>query len=306
MKLSEYRSTGKESHVFKAESPAGLLGVHTDLIASALNPGEIIHYLIYVPIREAGCTPFGIHAKPASHALMVTDQRFLISKDCHIEKIAPTIQDIPYPKVVCIEIGNALLLGWLAIHFIENGQLSCTSLFYTARGSHHFERTVCEFRKVCGKSQIAPPKRDITWVDVWEKTPNLQSDVIKSLIVNEETPRYLFCSMETWGMEKHKRKKVCLATDGVLLATDWGLIHAIDEHPVAPHILSYGVNVRCIPSASLYSLEHLEKEEQGRCLDIFKLQVGTPPAVITYNIPFDRNTNDSVEDFVQAMERMKR
>jgi len=159
VKQHTYKSTGRESHIFRAESPEGLLGVHADLIASALNPVESIHYLIYAPIREAGNAPFGIHAEPASHALAVTDHRFLISKDRHIDTIAPTVQEIPFSRVICVEIGNALLLGWLAIHSIENGQLSSTSLFYTARGCHHFERAIREFRNMYGNHKIAHPEK---------------------------------------------------------------------------------------------------------------------------------------------------
>jgi hypothetical protein len=305
-KQHPFKSTGRESHVFRVESPEGLIGVHADLIASSLRPEESIHYLIYAPVREAGDAPFGMHAEPASHALAVTDYRFLISKDRHIAAIAPTVQEIPFSQVVCVEIGNALLLGWLSIRFIENGQLSCTSLFYTARGSHHFEKAIREFRNVYGKAQSVAPAHSITWANVWEKTPKMQSDIIKSLILKEENPLYLLRSTESWGVQKRGRKKVCLATEGVLLVTDWGLIHAVDEQPVSPHILSYGVNVRYIPSSALYALDHFEKEEHGVCRHMLRLQAGKPPAVISYDIPFDESTDYNVAEFVHAMQEMKR
>jgi hypothetical protein len=306
IKQRTFKSTGRESHVFRVESPEGLIGVHADLIASSLRAEESIHYLIYAPTREAGYAPFGMYAEPASHALAVTDQRFLISKDCHKDNVAPTVQEIPFSQVVCVEIGNALLLGWLSIRFIENGQLSCTSLFYTARGSHHFERTVREFRNVYGKAQSVTPALGITWANVWEKTPKMQSDIIKSLILKEENPLYLLRSTESWGVQKRGRKKVCLATEGVLLVTDWGLIHAVDEQPVSPHVLSYGVNVRYIPLGALYALDHFEKEEHGVCRHMLRLQAGKPPALISYDIPFDESTDYNVAEFVHAMQEMKR
>jgi hypothetical protein len=306
IKLSEYRSRGREPHVFRAEGPEGLIGAHTDLIAASLNPEERIHYLLYSPMREAGVAPFGIHAEPASHALAVTDHRFLISKDRHIDTVAPTVQNIPFSQVICVEIGSALLLGWIAIHFIENGQLSCASLFYTARGSHHFERVTHKFRQLHGKTKNHWPAESIKWTEIWEQTPKPQTEILKSIILEEEKPVYLFRSTETWGTEKRKRKQVCLAAEGLLLVTDCGLIYAVDERPIRPHIRSYGVNVYCIPPGALYSLAHIEKEEYGLCRHIFRLQAGTPPATIGLDIPFDGNANDNVADFLRTVQEMKR
>jgi hypothetical protein len=306
IKHHEYKSRGRELHVFKADSPEGLLGVHTDLIASSLKPEERIHYLLYAPIREAGNAPFGIHAETASHALAVTDHRFLISKDRHIDKVTPTVQDIPFSQVICVEIGSALLLGWLAIHFIENGQLSCASLFYTARGSHHFERAIHAFRQLYGKTNNHWPAESIPWTEVWEQTPKPQTEILKSIILEEEKPAYLFHSTETWGTEKRRRKQVCLATEGLLLITDWGVLHAVDERPISPHILSYGVNVYCIPPGVLYSASYLEKEEHGLCRHILRLQAGKPPAIMNIDIPFDGNAHDNVADSVRAVQEMKR
>jgi len=305
IKLSEYRSRGRELHVFRAEGPEGLIGVHADLIAASLKPREKIHYLLYAPIREAGYSPFGIHAEPASHALAVTDHRFLISKDRHIDAIAPTVQDISFSQVVCVEIGSTLLLGWFAVRFIEDDRLAFASLFDTARGSHHFEAAVREFRKMDGKTKKHLCEGGMTWARVWEQTPKPQTDILKSIILEDEKPAYLFRSTETWGMETRRQKEVCLVTEGVFLATNYGFIHASDEQRISPHILSYGVNVRCIPSHAMYSLAHIEKNEHGLCLHILRMQAGTPPAIIDTDIAFDGDRSDPVEDFICATVRNK-
>jgi len=306
IKQHEYKSRGRELHVFQAESPEDLLGVHTNLISSSLNPKERIHYLLYAPIREAGFRPFGIHAEPASHALAVTDHRFLISIDRHIDNIVPIVQGIPFPQVICVEIGSALLLGWLAIHFIENGQLSCTSLFYTSRGSHHFERAVRIFRQLYGKTNNHWFAEGIKWTDIWEQTPKPQAEILKSIILEEEKPVNLIRSTETWTTEKRRRKQFCVAPEGRLLITDGGLLHAVDERPIAPHILSYGVNVCCMLPDTLYAASYLEKEEHGLCRHILRLQAGKPPAIMNIDIPFDGNANDDVADFVRAVQGMNK
>jgi len=83
-------------------------------------------------------------------------------------------------------------------------------MFYTARGSHHFERAICEFRNMYGKSQNYIPAEGTTWADVWEKTPKMQSDIIKSLILKKENPLLLLRSNEIWGAQKRGKKRFSL------------------------------------------------------------------------------------------------
>jgi hypothetical protein len=44
----------------------------------------------------------------------------------------------------------------------------------------------------------------------------------------------------------------------------------------------------------------------GICRHILRIQAGKPPATIGLDIPFDGNTNDNVEDFLCAVQEMKR
>jgi hypothetical protein len=39
---------------------------------------------------------------------------------------------------------------------------------------------------------------------------------------------------------------------------------------------------------------------------MLRLQAGKPPAVISYDIPFDESTDYNVAEFVHAMQEMKR
>lgn len=178
-------------------------------------------------------------------------------------------------------------------------------MFYTARGSHHFERAIREFRNMYEKSQNYIPAEGATWADVWEKTPKMQSDIIRSLILKKENPLYLLRSKEIWGAQKRGKKKTFLAPNSVLLVTDWGFIHAVDEPPVSSQMLSYGVNVRCIPLDALYSIEHFEKEEYGICRHILRLQTGIHPAIMNTEIRFNERANDSVAEFVRAIQEMQ-
>jgi len=77
-------SNGRESWVFRAADPSELLGVHAEHIGRALDPGEELRYLLYSPMWEGHGGPFDITAPPASHAVAVSERRFLISRDPHL------------------------------------------------------------------------------------------------------------------------------------------------------------------------------------------------------------------------------
>jgi len=55
---TEWRSVGREPNVYEAQTPGDLLGVHAELIASSLLPGEELRYLLYSPIWDGTWTPF--------------------------------------------------------------------------------------------------------------------------------------------------------------------------------------------------------------------------------------------------------
>ena len=52
MKPLNYRSTGREPYVFKADKADDLFGVHAHLMAMALSAREEILYLLYSSIYE--------------------------------------------------------------------------------------------------------------------------------------------------------------------------------------------------------------------------------------------------------------
>ena len=68
---SPWRSSGKELWVFRAERPEELCGMHADLVAAALTPGEQLQYVFYAPIWEGNRAPFGIPGHAASHAVAI-------------------------------------------------------------------------------------------------------------------------------------------------------------------------------------------------------------------------------------------
>ncbi len=296
MKLSDYQSSGKEPYVFRADGPEGLIGVHARLVASALWPEEKVHYLVYAPVRKAEKAPFDIQADPESHAVAVTEQRFLISKDIHDETTAPSIESIPFDRVLYIEIGSALLLGWFVIAFEREGDLSRTSLFYTATGSHHFESAVREYRRLTEKTHSSSKEESSGWHPVFRLTPRSQVDLLKALITDNEKPVDILRFREKWREAEKKNKKACLTTDGILLVTDrGGCLYITEERPISPGILAYGTNAYCLPIDAVRSAMIVEGKNKNSMTDSARLDLERTPVVFPFDIPLSREEFESAE-----------
>jgi len=306
MTLAKYRSNGREPAIFRANQPKDLMGVHAELIAKALRPNERLRYLFYSPIRESEIMPFGIDAKVGSHAVAVTEDRFLISSNLHVGGITPTVQNIPFTQVVVIEFGESLLLGWIAIRFLEKEMLSCVSLFFPSPGIHHLEAAIREYRKMnFTRNFNYPLSGNISWPYVWHYTPKPSVDLLRSIVVEEEWPLSAFRSSETWEMDSRRRSKICLVTDGILLVTNRGFIYAQDESPIRPGMLSFGVNVCCIPHESVKSVARIEKKHDSNRLHYLRLGLGRNGVAIRYHVPFDPDWSASVESLIKYLVQNK-
>ena len=281
-------SSGRESYVFRANRPQGLLGVHADFMEKALRPEEGLLCLLYAPIWPEKKGPFGLHATPASHAVAVTRNRFIISENRHMKGIAPTIQSIPFDQVLYVQLGSALSLGWFAIQFVEDEKTFCNTLFFTVTGMGHFETLIREYRRMTGANGDRFPKK-VDWVDIWRRTPMTQVDRLRSLVLKEELPFSMLRSSELWILRKRRWKSTpaCLSTNGILVSTDFGFIHATDEPCIRPKIFSFGVNVSCIPYHAVKSAQLLEKWMHGRLLPFLRLELARGSIIVDFDIPFD-------------------
>lgn len=305
MKLSDYHSSGKEPYVFRADGPEGLIGVHAELIASAVEPGEKIYYLLYAPIRKAGNAPFDIQAEPGSHAVAVTDHRFLISKDFHDEEAPPSIRSIPFDRILRIEVGSALLLGWFVVTFEDDGVLSKSSLFYTSTGSHHFEAAVREYRRLTGKTPAFSNETAIGWHAVWRLTPHSQIDFLKSLITDEERPVNILRFRETWMKVKKSDKKICLTTEGVILATDRrGCLHVTEEKPISPGILAYGINAFCFPIDIVRSALIVKGEKDNLAPGILRIELERTSVLVNHDLPLAQESFESAKEWLEHLRQL--
>jgi len=303
-----WQSSGRESYVFRGNKPGDLrdlyIRAHADLMEKALRHDEGLFYLLYSPICQERKGPFGLHATPASHAVAVTQYRFVISEDRHMNGIAPAIQSIPFDQVLYVQLGSAMLLGWFSIELAVDDKPSCTTIFFPATtGMKHFGIAVSEYRRMTRSTRNLLPSRIMGWADIWRHSPKREVDHLKPLILKEELPFKMLRSSEQWILRKMRRKSIpaCLSTNGVFVSTNFGFISVTEEEPVRPGAVSFGVNVSSIAFNALRSARLREKRTYGRLLPFLQLELARGSVALDFDVPFDRGSSKDAETLVYLL-----
>jgi hypothetical protein len=287
---TEWRSRGDEPFVYRADAPKDLLGVHAEVIASGLSPGESLRYLLYSPIWRGHQAPFGIRAEPASHAVAVAEDRFLVSHNPHAEGVEPTLDVIPFDKVLLVEVGTAHLLGWFSVRFVDEGKVNRLSMLFRSVGVEHFEAAVREYRMADAKDHPGGHVHNpAQWKQIWAKVPKPQAAGIEPLIAKGESALGVVQTSQSWGIRKRlwKEVPVCQSCDGVLIPTNFGLIYAADEASVSPSMRSYGVNVSCVPRQAIAAASIRHELTRSAFSGRLRLELRRGHTAIPFELPFD-------------------
>jgi len=282
-----WKSDGREPWVYRADVPGDLLGVHADLIGSALRPRETLHCLLYAPIWEGTRTPFGITARPGSHAVAITDDRILVSEDLHSPDASPVIRAIPFNRVLAVEHGHALLLGWFVVRYAEGGRLSTCPLLYRATGGHHFVAAVRAYRRLVSNAKVPDPAAPATsWHAALAAFPSDLETLLWDVLLSGERPLGVVRSKEAWSSRKRRirRSHVCVSTPGAFIATSHGLLHVRRAAPSSPGALNFGVNVSCTPPDVAVSTAMVESSTDGP--SHLLLRVTRSSATLEFRVPF--------------------
>jgi len=294
---TEWRSHGHEPFVYRAQQPNDLLGVHAEVIASGLRPGEPLRYLLYSPIWEGQNAPFGISAEPASHALAVAEDRFLISRNPHVEGIEPTLQVIPFDQVLLVEVGTAHFLGWFSIQFARGGKAHRLSMLFTAMGVEHFQAAVRGYRTVDAEVHPGGVVRERPpWRQIWQKVPKPQAVGIEPLIAKGESALGVVRTSQSWGIRKRlwREVAVCLSCDGVLIPTNLGLIYAADEKPLTPESRAYAVNVSCLPRHAVAAATIRHGLGHSALLGRLRLELRRGRVTAPFDLSFDERATKRI------------
>jgi hypothetical protein len=288
-------TSGRECWVFRAETPDELCGHHPRLIRSALAPDEPLHYLLYSPVFDAKDGPFRMGGAPGSHAVGITANAFLVSRDPHAEEPRQSITRVPLDAVSFVEIGCALALGWFVARFSgPRGPASCPVLF-GGQGMEHFRAVVRAYRRL-GHEKPVESKARLGWPTVWEGTPTYIRTEMEPLVEETERPLAMLRTPERWTAEKRwwGRRPVCASAPGLLVATSHGLLWAASEPRTTPAGLSFGVNVTVVHRERVRGAAIGSRESMG----VLRLKAGGREASHDLEVPFGGDDVASAEEIV--------
>jgi len=301
-KLSDCPSSGREPYVWRAEAPDDLPGVHAGLIGSGLRLSEPVHYLLYAPLRRAETVPFGIEAGKGSHALAITPDRFLLSRNPHCDGQTPQTYSIPFDRILKLDVGNDLLLGWFSIAFSGDEGVRRVAFFYTATGMNHVLSAVCAYRTATVPEGMSPGGcgNSFPRADLWDRTNEAQTGLLKPVLVEGEHPVRILMSREVWCQQATGRRPACLSMQGVFIETSGGCLHVVEEAPLRPRMLCFGVNMTMIPGGVPVE-ETIGPHPRDGGLCMIRMKIGTPPAALDHDVVFDRDCEDAADGTVSGM-----
>ena len=290
-------SDGRESWVFFAAQPSELLGVHADQVARALQPGETLRYLLYSPMWEGRGGPFGIRGAPASHAVAVTEHRFMISRDEHVAGVPPELLSIPLASVLAVESGSALMLAWLVLHYADAGVTRSATVLYRALGRKHFVAAVRAYRSAASPELAGGRASAPGWPAVWELVGERYREELEPLLAEAERPLAAVAWPAVVGHRRrgHGDRPVVIAPAGAVLVTTRGLLAVGEDPAVSPHSPNFGVNAVSLPCAALRTAALEDRTTNGPCVVGLRFETGCGGANHTTELLFPGESLRAVE-----------
>ncbi len=291
-----WKSSGKESWVFRVDHPCELMGVHAKLIDKALLPHEKIEYCLYSPRKSASSAPFGLEAEEASYGICVTDKRFIVSKNNHVNGIAPVLISIDFSNILYCNIGRTLLLGWFSISHVQDGKIKSTTITFNSTGRDYFGKAFRSYKKygiLLNENEL-----DIDLLSVGSFIRKI-SDTIhrdhlrKLMTINERcistfNCRYVWSSPKVKKLFYRKSRQSYLVSKATILLTNKALLIARDS---VGFTISNSVDVLCVPleRISSCSLSRENNDKKAYKMEISFINEGT---FLTLNIPLMSDAED--------------
>ena len=292
-KPSEYLiSSGDEPRVYQAFSTDDLMGYHGGLMARQLTATDEVRYMLYSPIMEGESTPFGFIGEAASHGLAVTDSRFIITRNRHVEGVSLTATSIPFSKVLRIDLGEAHMMGWLAIRFADRGKAATKTILHKTTGAEFFAEAIGEYRKA-----IHPGIRHLRgqdqagWGHSVGGTTRAQRLLVRlqSFALDGERLFDAIYCRQAWTSVRRliASQRRALTGEGVLVVTDLAVLRATREPDAKPGVRSYGINFTFIGRHVVRAAELASQSAGGKRLSVLRLVLAAGGAEETVEAPFD-------------------
>jgi hypothetical protein len=243
--------SGHESWVFQAHAVDELCGHHAGLVGGALRPGERPDYLLYSPLREIAAGPFGLERTRGSHAIAVTSDRFIVSRDPHRATQTPVVRDIPFSSVLAVELGEALTLGWLVVRFVADGRATSETICFQSSGIDHFRAAARAWRARADSASApgaapAPASAPAPEDDERAPGPSYLRHQVSPLLLSGERACVALHAGEVWRPDTARRRSACVSREISCVVTDRALVVAQSEAPPRRGTLVFAVNVTLI------------------------------------------------------------
>ena len=289
--------------MFRASGPQELLGVHAERVGEALQTGERLRYLLYSPMWEGSGGPFGILAAPASHAVAVTDRRFVISRDPHADGEPPALVSIPFDAVVSVESGSALMLAWLVIRHMEGGPFHSVTVLYRALGRHHFAAAIRAYRSATCSDVGCDHACPSTWPDTWHQIGERYREELEPLLIEGEVPLLVAVWPALNGGRRRRRRNglVCVVPAGALVVSTHCVFCIGDDPRAFPRSPNFGINVLCVPFNALRAASLVDKTTDGAFALALRLEIGRVGSTMIVEIPFPGESLTAVENVLAGV-----
>ena len=296
-------TSGRECWVCSVSCREDLPGYHAGLITDALLPDEPVHHLLYSPRVDGGRGPFGLTGLQGSHALAATPTRFVISRDPHREGERRTVLSVPFNRILSVELGHALVLGWLRIRIFAAGGALCETILFASSGIHHFQAAIRAFRS--GRAQPVPAScDDPAWRECRDATPPWLSAEWPGLILEGEAPAAFLRSSERFEAKAASRGSglVCVSPWSAAVVTERTLFLVESQRPLRPSDLVFGVNATCVDRSAIHACR-IEPDSAGGGVVRGRLVAGAPSddQVLPLEIPFDPEWIDQARGIVNSL-----
>jgi hypothetical protein len=294
--------SGRESWVFRAHALEELCGYHADLMGQVLSDSEPLEYLLYSPLREVDAGPFGLTGPSGSHALAVTRDRIIVSRDPHQPGRPRTVCEVPFASILTVELGEALTLGWFVVRFAAAGQLASETVFFQSSGIEHFRAAERAWR--ANAIPTAARDRDAdTWEGICAQVPPYVRNQLAPLILEGERPQAVLHVDETW-CPAGGRRTTCASAAGVCALTDRACLLVQSERPYQPDALVFAVSATCLDRRVLRNVALVKNDSLSpELLLTLVLDIEIECVGHQVKMPIGRPTPGALEGFLAEARR---
>jgi enolase len=244
---------------------------------------------------------FGLKGPSGSHALAVTRNRFIVSRDPHQPGQPRTVRQVPFASILTAELGEALTLGWFILRFAAAGQLASETVFFQSSGIEHFRGAVRVWRANAMPAGARDPHTE-AWNGICAQSPPCVRNQLAPLVLDSERPQAVLHVDETW-YPAAGRRTTCASAAGVCAVTDRALLLVQSERRHQPDALVFAVNATCLDRRVVRNIALARDESPSPELLTLVLDLAIESVGHQVKMPVGRSAAGALECFLADARR---